>query len=123
MMSKLNIGQCGICETPIFEKARGRMVPNQNYSELWIAIDDGSIAPHGICLKDWESLTDEKVMNVFERIKETWMDEMVGWGNDAQFKNVREKTVWAYGLNEQDVFTNIIGYKKLEIKEHKKDKK
>lgn len=113
-MSKLNLGYCGIDETPIWSVINNRAVPNEDYSEFWISIDDDTIAKHAICKSCSMSLTDQKVVNVFERIRETWLNEMVGWGTDADFERVRHKTVLTWGLSESAVYDNVINYAALE---------
>lgn len=105
-MSKLNLGHCGICETEIWRIEGKRQVANENYSEFWISLSSDSIAKHAICRNCKLNLTRQKVVTLFERIKETWADEMVGWATDAQFARMRSQEVLDWEQDERSITTN-----------------
>lgn len=112
-MAKLNLGYCGICETEIWNIQGNRPVPNDQYATFWMHIDDDTIAAHAICLGCYGSLSSHKVVNLFERIKEDWADEMVGWATDKDFYHMRSKTILSWGLSEHQVYDHIIDYEGL----------
>jgi hypothetical protein len=115
-MTALEIGKCGIDGTEIFSRVRGRMVANAEYAEVVLAFSNGTVARHGVCRKCAESLTDEKIETLTERIKETWKNELVGKGTDKQFEKIDQMKTEIYGNDKDSV---IIEYKVKKEKDHK----
>ncbi len=121
-MSKLNLGNCGICETEIWTIVNKRMVPTEKYAEIWFSLSNNTIAKHAICTDCKSTITKEQVIALFERIKETWADEMVGWATDRQFAKMRKLEVLDFEHTEFEV--NIVhkaAMTKLRIDKVKKD--
>lgn len=108
-MNALTLNICGVCDkTQIFKRdERGRLYPTDDYCEFVMHLSDKTVARHGICKHCINILDDHKVKAVFERIKQSWIDSMVGWASDKQFQQVREKEVWSWGLQEHEVIESF----------------
>ncbi len=111
---KLIIGKCGICNTVDIGKQKNNFVSNDNYAEFTMLLSDDTIAVHGICKDCALSLTKKKVKDVFDRIKETWADEMPNWGAEEKaYKRMNKLKVISYGFGEDtSTFTEIVKKKK-----------
>lgn len=101
-MSKIDLGFCGICGTQIWTLEKGNNVPNEHYCEISIAISNGSIARHGICDKCVNNLTQEKIANLFERIKESWIEALRGSASEKQLSKYQALTVKTWDQSEKN---------------------
>ncbi len=120
-MAKITIGICGICEdTRILDSVGGRTVATPAYTEISIALSNGTIAIHGVCNGCADKLTKQKVEAVLKRIQESWEEEMAGWAKEKDFKNMRALTAEAF---DKDPLQAERKMKEGREKEHKKNLK
>lgn len=119
-MAKIKTGYCGICDTMEISSIsrRGEIVPNQNYCEICLALSNKTICRHAICAECSKQLTDEKINSLFSRIKETWLDSMVGWASEAQFKEFESLQVVGW-VGEPDDKKIELKVEEFKVKEHK----
>lgn len=122
-MAKLNIGFCGIDETPIFTRENNRSRPNENYVEISLALSDGTVARHGICRYCINNLDDKKIQKLLSRIKETWSEEMAGWATDKQFARMDKLQVKAFDPEEHKAISKFKVVKEKEHQDHLKETK
>lgn len=104
-MEKLKPGICGVCDiTPLFiiDPRTGKRRVSDDYTEITLALSDESIARHGICKNCINNLDDQKVELLLERIKLSWADEMVGWGTDTQFNQMRSIELHTWDEQEHE---------------------
>lgn len=106
-MAVIENGKCGVCGTQIFSLIKHRNVPNGNYAEIVLALNNGTIARHGVCQTCAQSITSEQVDALTDRIKETWSTELVGTGTEKQFTDVEAIVTDAYGIDEAAVKAQI----------------
>lgn len=96
-------GKCSGCDRAIFSRSpSGKMYANEFYTEMAFVLSNGSVARHGICRVCAETMTEALKTKIFGRIKASWRQELVGSGNDKQFKNVDslEAAVYHKDVNE-----------------------
>lgn len=105
----LNIGTCGICDiTEIGTVSNGRLVSaNENYTTVILQLSNGNLAKHGICKSCKLNLSTENVLDVFDRIKETWISQYKG-DNQHYAENINLLTVLSYIKNDTQVMINAI---------------
>lgn len=121
-MAKLKEGYCGICDNvQIFYKENGQIIFTPEYAEIYIGLSNDTITRHGICKSCINNLTDIKVSSLLERIKDSWLDEMVGWANDKQFEQVRGILFTAWNRSEKETIKKH--KEKIKIDHEKKVKK
>lgn len=111
-MSGLKLGFCNICEAqPIFENRAGRTVPNTHYVDIFIMFSDGAIARHGICTGCAGNYTEEQMRSLFEKIRETMREQLVGTGTDRQFERLSNLELWAWDINRERCIEKFNQYK------------
>jgi hypothetical protein len=102
MSEVLKLGICGICDkNQIWQREGRRVVLLPDYAEFSFVLSDQMVYRHAVCKPCILTLTDKKVLALIERIKATWLAEMVGWANDKQFAKVREKKLITYDTSEK----------------------
>lgn len=101
----LKYGICGICDkTEIGKYNNVNFVPNDNYCELHFMLNDMSVATHGICKECMKNINTRAVLDVFGRIKETWVFETINRGGSNEYIRYVEKLkVVSYLRNNKQV--------------------
>lgn len=120
MAERLKPGFCGICNTTQIwfkDNKNKRIIFTNKYAEFAFVLSDDKLYRHAVCKRCIVNLTEEKVEAVLERIKETWLDEMVGWGSDKQFKKIRNLTIETYDLDQKKAFEKYKIIKEEKFKE------
>lgn len=116
LVTPLRLGICGICDhTRIFTEGL-HPKPTEYYTEIYLMFSDETIARHGVCTFCAQSLTEEKIKLVMERIRNYNLTQMVGWATEAQFKNMQKLQVKTW---DQDKHTCVEKFKEIKDREHK----
>jgi len=124
MSEPLKPGICGVCDQSVIwfkSKQTGRIIFTDMYCEISLALSDGTVATHAVCSKCKRTLTDQKIADLFERIRASWSDSMVGWASDEQFNQLRNNAVDAWD-NSGDHEKRIVE-KQEKVKEQKHQEK
>lgn len=103
-MSKIIPGKCSACDQVTIwykDPKLNMIVYTREYAEFAMMLSNNTLTGHSICSRCIVALTDQKVSQIFERIRETWADDYVGWATERQFANLKALTVvsWDNGLN------------------------
>ena len=94
-------GICSMCDvTVIFYKKERKIIYTPEYSEFVFTLSNNMIFRHSICKNCLETINDDKVAFVIERIKRSWSDQMVGSASDTQFEKVAKLELGAYDISK-----------------------
>lgn len=106
----LKYGICGICDkTLIGDYTKGNFIGNDNYTEIEMRLSDRSIAKHGICKNCRGNLNSVLIAWLFDRIKETWIDETIQRGGSQEYiEYVKKLKVVSYIDKKQVIIKNAI---------------
>lgn len=106
---KLKLGYCGICEVVKiwYKDNNGRIIFTDDYAEVCLALSDGTITRNGVCGNCANSLTDQKVADLLEKVKGTWEEER-GFLNDHA-KNLK---VTVYDTSKERLVDKQIEFQK-----------
>lgn len=116
----LKLGFCNICQTQqIWTMEKGKNKPNEFYCELTFAVSDGRIATHAVCINCFTLANDKRVEELFDKIKNYWREEMVGWANEKQFAKM-EQLSFVKGTVAADTKESEAKYLVIVEKERKK---
>lgn len=122
---KLTWDICGICdEVKILTRDDiGRVVPTEFYCEISVMLSNGNHMSQAICTNCAGKLTDKKIGNLIDRIKETWFDEMVGWANDKQFQELSDIGFKSYDVDRGRAIEKYEDVKNKDWENHLKEVK
>lgn len=91
------IGICNICgTTPIFDKRGNAWVPNDNYAEIYLHFSNDTIGRHGVCKGCLQSVTEEKIKTLMEKLRSYEFNALVGVGTKKQFDEISKREVVAW---------------------------
>lgn len=125
---KIRLGYCGVCDTVKIwyrDPRTNVIVFTPQYAEFAIGLSDWTIARHAVCKQCIVTLDDKKVKKVFERIRETWQEQYVGWASEKQFdklKALKLKTWYNGPKMDKDVEKKLKAVKEKEHEDKLKKK-
>ena len=98
----LRSGICGVCDTvKIIDKDKfNRMILTPDYAQIHLSLSNDTIATTSLCRFCLESITNERVQKLFDRIQATWLVEMESWASPEQIEKTRAITLKAWDRSE-----------------------